>query len=152
MNFGIRRATPEEADILTAIAFAAKRHWGYQERWIEQWVPLLTITPETITRLEVWCWERSDEIVAFYVLERQGKRASLEHLWVLPFHMGQGVGRALFEHAVEIARARGCDVLEIESDPNAAGFYERMGAEPAGQRASKVDGHPRVLPVFVRRL
>jgi hypothetical protein len=28
----IRRATPEDAQVLTRVAFAAKRHWGYPER------------------------------------------------------------------------------------------------------------------------
>ncbi|MCL4530843.1 MAG: hypothetical protein M1485_06230 [Chloroflexi bacterium] len=39
MNIEIRRALPEEADALTEIAIAAKRHWGYPERWIEIWMP-----------------------------------------------------------------------------------------------------------------
>ena len=152
MSLDIRRATPEEADILTGIACAAKRHWGYPENWIREWAPLLTITPETIARLETWCAETGGGVVAFCAVNWQGERASLEYLWVLPFQMGQGVGRALFEHAVELARARGCDRLEIESDPYAAGLYEKIGAEQAGQRASEVEGQPRMLPVFIRRL
>jgi hypothetical protein len=28
------RAIPEDAESLTRVAFAAKRHWGYPERWI----------------------------------------------------------------------------------------------------------------------
>lgn len=35
----IRRVLPEEAAQLSRIALAAKRHWGYPERWIEAWTP-----------------------------------------------------------------------------------------------------------------
>jgi hypothetical protein len=38
----IVRAKPEDAANLTGIAFAAKRHWGYPENWIESWRDLLT--------------------------------------------------------------------------------------------------------------
>jgi hypothetical protein len=31
----ITRATPDQAATLTKIAFAAKRHWGYPDRWIQ---------------------------------------------------------------------------------------------------------------------
>ena len=50
----IRRATPDEADTLTSIAHAAKRHWNYPEKWIEQWRSDLTITPEFIAKNEVY--------------------------------------------------------------------------------------------------
>ena len=37
-----RRAIPKA---LTQIALAAKRHWGYPERWIEIWSSQLTFSP-----------------------------------------------------------------------------------------------------------
>jgi hypothetical protein len=45
----IIRCKPDDAATLTAIAFAAKRYWGYHERWIESWSDLLTIKREYIT-------------------------------------------------------------------------------------------------------
>jgi hypothetical protein len=41
--------------------------------------------------------------------------------------MGHGIGRSLFMHPVERAKSLGFQELEIESDPNAEGFYLRMG-------------------------
>ena len=40
----IRRATTDDAATLTAIAHAAKRHWGYPEQWIESWSDQLTLS------------------------------------------------------------------------------------------------------------
>ena len=50
----IIRAKPEDADTLTKISFAAKRHWGYPERWIEAWSDILTMRPEFIAANALW--------------------------------------------------------------------------------------------------
>ena len=36
--------------------------------------------------------------------------------------------------------------VSITADPNAAGFYERMGARRIGELDSQIDGTPRKLP------
>jgi hypothetical protein len=36
--------------------------------------------------------------------------------------------------------------IQITADPNAAGFYERMGATRTGEVVSEIDGQTRVLP------
>ena len=144
----IVRARPEQADALTRIALAAKRHWGYPERWIKIWTPLLTITPEFITANEVWAAAIDGRAVAFYALLENGDQASLEHLWVEPEFMGRGIGRDLFEHACARARALGHPVLIVEADPHAQGFYEHMGGRVTGQQIGEVDGAPRVLPIL----
>ncbi len=40
----------------------------------------------------------------------------------------------------------------IESDPNAVGFYEKMGALKVDERHTELDGHPRHLPVMEMKL
>ncbi len=69
----------------------------------------------------------------FYALVERGSKVELEHLWVLPEHIGTGIGRALFDHAVRKAAALGATILSIEADPNAEGFYRRMGARRVGE-------------------
>jgi ribosomal protein S18 acetylase RimI-like enzyme len=145
----ILRAKPDDAPLLTEIAFASKRHWGYPERWMANWASVLTIEPRLIAEQETHTASIEGEVVVgFYSLRAGLGRSSLEHLWVVPNSMGRGVGRALFEHAVDRARELGHRVLEIESDPNAAGFYQRMGARRVGTRITTLDGRPRELPFF----
>lgn len=50
MSTTIRRAESEEAWRLSAIALAAKRHWGYPEEWMELWKDEFVITPEYVSR------------------------------------------------------------------------------------------------------
>ncbi|MEW5940041.1 MAG: GNAT family N-acetyltransferase [Chloroflexota bacterium] len=144
----LQRAGPEHASALTAIAFAAKRHWGYPERWIELWAPQLTITPEYVRANETWLAALNEEPAAFYALREEGTTVWLDHLWVKPEAMGQGLGAFLFRHAMRRCRARGASTLQIESDPNAQDFYVKMGARKVGERHGEVDGQARVLPIM----
>jgi ribosomal protein S18 acetylase RimI-like enzyme len=148
MSTNIRSARLGEQNLLTSIALSAKRHWNYPERWIEIWKPLLAITPEYLAEADVWISVKENEIAGFCALIYTGGRAALEHFWISPSFMGQGIGRGLFKHALERSRARGCTVLRIESDPNAQGFYERMGGRQVGERVGEVDAQPRVLPIM----
>jgi len=144
----IVRARPEDAATLTPIAFDAKRHWGYPESWIESWRELLTIRPEFIASHETYSAIIESQTVGFYGLRCDGGKLQLAHLWVLTAAMRRGVGRALFAHALEQARALGFQSLEIESDPNAEGFYQRMGARRTGATTTEVEGQRRELPVL----
>ena len=145
----ILRAISDDAETLTEVAFAAKRHWGYPERWMERWRDLLTIRPEFIASHETYAAMVDGRIVGFYALARKESRLDLLHLWVRPDWMGRGVGRSLFHHALERAKALGFPELEIESDPNAAGFYERLGARRIGASTKEMDGQKRELPILV---
>lgn len=137
---------------MTRIAIAAKSHWGYPAAWLEAWRPSLTITPEFIEAHEVYRAVQSGITVGFIALSFQAQTAAIEHLWVLPEAMGSGVGRALFQRAVERARALGARRLEVESDPNAEGFYQKMGARRCGERLTNILGEARSLPLLEMEL
>jgi GNAT superfamily N-acetyltransferase len=144
----ILRARRDDAEALTRVSFAAKRHWGYPESWIERWQESLTITPDFIHHNEVYAAVVEEGVIGFYALSGEGSEMELEHLWVLPEFIGTGVGRALFDHAVRRAAASGAEVLGIESDPNAEGFYLRMGARRVGEVSYPMDGQRRTLPLL----
>jgi N-acetylglutamate synthase-like GNAT family acetyltransferase len=146
MDLQIRRAVSSDADLLTEIAHAAKRHWGYPESWIEYWKEYLTITPEFVSANEVFVAVIDGEVAGCCALVMSDNPAELEHLWITPQHMGSGVGRALFQHASERAVSLGLQVLELSADPNAEGFYKRMGARRIGEVRGEIAGKPRVLP------
>jgi GNAT superfamily N-acetyltransferase len=145
----IIRATEDSAAALTEIAFAAKRRWGYPESWLDGWRGVLTVGPDFIVTHPTYVAVLDERPVGFYALGLKGDRLELLHLWVLPEAMGQGVGRALFTHALEHTKELGFRTLEIESDPNAEGFYLRMGARRMGTNTREIDGERRDLPVLV---
>jgi N-acetylglutamate synthase-like GNAT family acetyltransferase len=146
----IRRAGPEEAGALTALIRESKRHWGYDESLMSLWSDELSLTPEFIRGNPVYMAEVHGVAAGVYALVRERGLASLEHMWVHPEATSRGVGRQLFGHAVETAGRMGVDEIEIVSDPNAEGFYRRMGARRDGAVPSRPPG--RELPRLVYRI
>jgi ribosomal protein S18 acetylase RimI-like enzyme len=144
----IVRAKSEDSEALTEIAHAAKRHWGYPDTWIAAWRDVLTMRPEFLAANISYCAVAEDRIVGFYILTQEEDGIHLDHLWVLPAAMGREIGRALFEHAAVEATKLGFNSVKIEADPNAEGFYKRMGAVRIGTSVSEVEGEPRELPLM----
>jgi GNAT superfamily N-acetyltransferase len=142
----IRRAVEEESTALTQIAHDAKGYWGYPEHWIRHWQNDLTISPEYLAANVTFVAEEGDQILGFYALIIRKDKTELDHLWVAPKHIGSGVGKELFLHAMQCAATRNVSELEILADPNAEGFYRKMGAHRVGETVSEIDGEPRTLP------
>jgi GNAT superfamily N-acetyltransferase len=65
-----------------------------------------------------------------YLTYRGGWRALVEGVRVVAQMRSRGVGRRLFEWAIERARERGCHMIQLTSDkarPDAIRFYESLG-------------------------
>jgi GNAT superfamily N-acetyltransferase len=146
------RADPSMAAALTAIAHAAKRHWGYPESQIQEWSPQLTVSAEEIQSRPTGVVMDADGPVGWYQLQPLGRSLRLDHLWVLPGAMGRGIGRALFDHACREGVRLGWPELRIVSDPNAEGFYLRMGARRIGVEFPDPNCTKRGLPVLLVHL
>ena len=142
----IRRANTNDSPTLTSIAHEAKRYWGYPEHWIKHWRDELTISDDFVDANEVYVSASDDEVRGFYALVVRDNKAELEHLWVAPKHIGTGVGKELFLHAMQRASARDVSEVQINSDPNAEGFYQKMGAYRIGEVRADMDDKPRTLP------
>jgi len=113
---------------------------------MQRWDADLTLTPEFIAENYVYVAEDGDRLSGFYALTIKDKIAELEHLWVAPDAIGTGVGKELFLNAMQKAAELRVTSVAISSDPNAEGFYQKMGAYRVGETTSELDGEPRILP------
>ena len=154
MNDEARFEPAENGDLvrLSEIAFAAKSYWQYPAEWLEKWRPQLTITDDDIASGAAIKLTESGEIRGFYTLREDREKLWLEHLWLDPSSIGNGLGRRLFEHAMATAKGMGYSRVFIESDPNAEGFYAAMGAVKVGESRSELDGTTRILPLMEFKL
>lgn len=123
----IRRANPDDTNRLREVAIAAKRHWGFSDDWMSEWASRLTLTPEYVRDYEVYAACIGSEIIGFSAIVLDERVCILDHIWVVPEHMRQGIGRALFAHARQRAVALGAERMEWDAEPDAVGFYERLG-------------------------
>jgi GNAT superfamily N-acetyltransferase len=141
-----RRAAPDESRRISELTFASKAHWGYDEAFMERARQDLAVTREYLEANECWVADSDGEVVGWFSLVDMPGSLRLDNFFLLPGHIGSGLGRRMWEQALTRAAERGADRLMLESDPNAAGFYERMGARHTGSVTAPSTG--RELPVY----
>jgi len=139
-----RAANPADAGELTELAISAKRHWGYAEALLELWIPELTFTSESIVAREVLVADEGGQILGVAAVTKDAHQPELEELWIRPGWMGKGIGRNLLGRIWNPVFEAGASRLIVVSDPNAVGFYLRLGARRIGWHPSKPVG--RFLP------
>jgi GNAT superfamily N-acetyltransferase len=143
----IRRAQPGEGERLREIAIAAKAHWGYDRDRVVEWANGGDYSDEALRTRDVYVAEVEGRAVAWAALVRKSETDSwLDDLWVEPEAIGRGVGTALFRQAAERAKERGAKRLVWEAEPNAVGFYEKLGARATG--CENVSSWGRTIPVL----
>ena len=150
-------AEGSDAAVLTDVAFSAKRHWPYPDSYFNIWRQELTITSDYITANTVYKILCNGTIAGFYSIVQNvqdfysgeifvQKGFWLEHIFIRPEYHHQGMGRVMAEHALQIARSKGIDVLLIFVDPYAKGFYDKIGADFLYDSKSSIPG--RMIPVY----
>lgn len=157
MDFDIKQAETIDNKNLTTISFQAKRFWNYPDKYYDIWKDELTITEEYISQNIVYKALISDTIVGFYsIVENKHDKYSgdillengywLEHLFIHPNYMYQGIGTVLLHHAIGLTQKLCTNKLLIFVDPHAKGFYEKNGATFVRESPSSI-AH-RTIPVY----
>lgn len=137
MSLLLRAALPGEAELLSDLCLRSKAVWGYDAAFMAACRAELTITQQDFARSQIEVAVRDGHIIAMAQLAQHGRIADIDKLFVDPAVLRSGAGRALFAWCVETARAAGAAALTVVADPDAAGFYRRMGmmddgTEPSG--------------------
>lgn len=144
-SLAIRRALPSEAGSLTQVALRSKAHWGYDDGFMARVAHMLTISEGYVAQWPMFVAQLDDEVVGFYGLRDTEGTLYLTDLWVLPQHIGFGLGRQLWNHAVDQVRRLKREAFLIAADPNAEPFYLRMGARRVGETDG---GAGRMIPLM----
>jgi GNAT superfamily N-acetyltransferase len=142
----IRPGRPEDGPRLREIAIAAKSHWGYDLDQVRGWGAGITVVPEDGGKQILVAEDSAGAIAGWASVEQRPEAWWLDDLWVDPDRMGAGVGALLFREAARMARSTGAARMEWEAEPNAMGFYEKMGGRLF--RDSEPTEWGRVIPVM----
>lgn len=138
-----------ESDLARAseLCLRSKAHWGYDEAFIAACREELTLTPADLANAHVELAFDGNVMVGVLHLRIEGEDAHLHKLFIEPRAIGGGIGAAMFARTRALAAQRGARIMHVTADPQATGFYERMGFEQVGEEASgSIPG--RVLPVM----
>ena len=148
----IRPAHPGEGERLREITAAAKGFWGYDGERVRAWAASLDLRPERLAGAHAFVAEVDGVAVGWAeILPPDDAVCALEHLWVEPARMRRGAGSQLFRHAAERAAGLGATAMEWEAEPNALGFYERMGGRAVRTTTSEWGRELTVMGVSLPR-
>jgi len=144
----VRPARSGEAADLSALCRRSKAHWGYDAEFMRLSAAALLVSEASIAEGRVLvATDRSGHAIGTASVAPDGEDAELALMFVEPSALRSGAGRALFEAAAALARRLDYRRMTILADPNAAPFYERMGARFLRQAPS--DAIPgRTLPFY----
>ena len=136
----IRAAARQDLPALHDIAVRSKAHWGYDAEFMARAAEDLEFRPEKFQPgFLVFVMESAGRYWGFYgLIPLSATAIELHDLFVDPEEIGTGLGKRLWRHAVETAKALGYSRMELTSDPNAEGFYRKMGAVAIGMVGSPV--------------
>lgn len=147
-TFTLRPARDAERPILDDICFRSKAHWGYDSAFMENVRDQIRVHADAVKAGRVWvAVDSADKPLGLVEVDPiDHDAADLTLLFIAPENLRQGIGRALYEKARDLARRLGARELLIDSDPQAATFYASMGAIRIGAEPTGYQG--RLLPRF----
>lgn len=157
----IRQARETEHRILSAISFAAKGYWNYPAEYFQIWTDELTITSEYIAENKVFVAESEGTVIGYYSIKNLIEERAfsgitidqgfwLEHMFILPEHIGNRVGTKMVSHLKTICEESNIGKISVLADPNAKEFYEKMGFEYKKEYPSTIPG--RTTPLLELKL
>lgn len=152
----LSRLEPDQFDAVNAMILRSKAYWGYGEDMMAKMETVLRLDPGAAKDgRAIAAWQEAAPIGLAQIGaphdEAAGRSVMLDLLFISPDAIGTGLGKRLYDWALEQARMADADVLQILSDPNARSFYTAMGASFIEDRPSKlIPG--RTLPWLEHRL
>ena len=134
----VRKALVGEAAVLRSICLQAKRSWGYSDAFMTRFSEATIIDADSISTDYVVVACQGETIIRWLRMLTNRAPMILDDLWVLPTVFGKGVGRLLFTEAIAVAKGLGRSAFELDADPHAQGFYERMGCIKVGETCTSL--------------
>ncbi len=136
----IQKTTKEELSILNAIISRSKSFWNYDEAYLKEAIPLIQITESWIDQHEGYSIYCDQILCGFMGIEKLETHWKLEHLWIDPVKIKQGLGAKALSYLLKIAKDQNIKIIYLLPDPPAEGFYKKLGAQFTGKTI-----HSRVI-------
>jgi hypothetical protein len=140
-------AIPGDFKLLTDTAIASKQYWGYSDEVIRLLRPDLEVTEEYILRNEAVKVFEGSAFIGFYSLKLlENGVMEIDNLWLTVDNIKKGYGRLIFVQILKHLKTIGHAKATLIAEPNAKGFYDKMGGKVISRFESKIKG--RFLDVY----
>lgn len=147
----IEKANTTDSEILTQITKKSKAYWGYSAEQIQKWEVNLTISPDYIKEHDVFKLVKDKVIIGYYsYLFEDEKNVKMDNLFILPEYIGKGFGKYLFLDFLNRMKEAEIQTIQLDSEPNAEGFYLKMGFVKIGAFETSIKD--RFMPIMKMKL
>ena len=138
-----RLATESDCAELTQLCFRSKQSNGYDSAFMEACCHELRVTNATLTESECSVVHHQQSLcacgcltIADTTIVRNNSVGEITLFFVDPDWQHRGVGKLLWQCLLQRAQFHQLDVLTLDADPSAEGFYSSLGCETVGQSPS----------------
>lgn len=131
----VRKACPNEAKVLSDLAYASEAYWGEDETYMRQFSEQYNVTEQTIREDHVYVLETDGEIVGFFAILKR-KVPELELFYIKREYIGKGYGKKLWTNMISVCKALGISKIELVGSDDVVDFYIKLGAKPVEKVAS----------------
>jgi GNAT superfamily N-acetyltransferase len=147
-NVIVEFVTPKPGEAAALTIFAVRSHqdaYHTMKCSEEEACRVLAVDEEQIKygQVEKMIDTDNEMLIGFYSLKssirESDKSIELGHVFVDQRYARQGMGSMLFRRAAESAYYRGASKMHFISDPNAVGFYIKLGASMTGHEQNLLD-------------
>jgi N-acetylglutamate synthase-like GNAT family acetyltransferase len=126
----IRRALPDDAQVLTGLMHASAAYAGHYANILDG----ISVSPAQLSHDIFYLVEQEGSVTGFYGLTLDDE-SELDSMFVSDSAQGTGLGTLLFQHMKAEAKRRSIPTIKIVSHPPSVGFYQKMGATIVGTEA-----------------
>jgi GNAT superfamily N-acetyltransferase len=142
-TLAIAHVNQRDLPTINSLIERSKKHWAYTAEYLEQAIPLLRIDERYLA--DNLCWKLVDDQhrIAGFASVVEKPALLLDHLWINPDRLGEGLGTMAIQHIQKIAADFHWADISVFPEPPSEGFYVRLGFIDTGVRvASRVSGGP----------
>jgi ribosomal protein S18 acetylase RimI-like enzyme len=142
----VRDATADEALALESLQRRASDVWPEYREPLAEHPEAIAPPHQAIAegRVRVIADGSGSPLGFSVVLPVRGGRCELDDLFVEPDSMRRGIGRLLVHDLAERAAEAGATQVDVIANPNAVGFYARLGFTITGQASTQFGDAPRM--------
>lgn len=136
-----------DAKELTELTMRSKSYWGYSSLQISNWKDDLTISAKYIDQSEVFKLINKNKLIGYYSYFDMGdKKVKLDNIFLEPEFIGKGYGKLMMDHFFQQIKNKDFKSIELDSEPNAEKFYQKLGFKIIGRLESSIKN--RFLPIM----
>lgn len=131
-------ATLNDLQRLNALMRSSKKHWGYDNAFLDKFMSIFRITENCLKKSVTKLSFLDEKLIGFYSFIKHENLLELDMFFLDPHYIGRGYGKKMWEFSLKTMQNMGFQSFFLIADPYANSFYEKMGCFKIGNKDSEM--------------